>query len=440
MADVSILDQAVHAAPKQYKVTGSQDIVIRSVTASFDGTGAASSFVPVVQIIDPSGFVAGTYPLGSTLTAGASADVSWFPSVGGTTSGIPLSAMMMARVNAVGNQTIVEGDPGTIVTWGEASIDTGSPTAFWTVAHPTRLTAPVAGVYLLITNLNWATFPNIADIYYGCYLYKNGADIFTEQFTYEFNGPAIDPSAPSDTFGSGSHQIWQLSAGDYFEILAYNHNGNLTAVDLIDARPASQHYSSWTMILLSGAVGPTGPAGGGLSTVEDGSTTLTSVNTLNFTSNATVSSGGAGIADVAISASGSGGLLAVKDYTGGAGSYSIVSATLVDVDAANLAVTFMAPASRNVLVKLWAATANATHTNYFFGVREGASIVGGPIFAGDNTSAGAVQIGDQIAYTPVYISGISAGAHTYKFAASTNAGTLNIRQGGHIVIEVWAAP
>ena len=86
MADVSILDQAVHAAPKQYKVTGSQDIVIRSVTASFDGTGAASSFVPVVQIIDPSGFVAGTYPLGSTLTAGASADVSWFPSVGGGSS------------------------------------------------------------------------------------------------------------------------------------------------------------------------------------------------------------------------------------------------------------------------------------------------------------------------------------------------------------------
>jgi len=440
VTDISILDPSAAAAPKGYTIKGAQEVVIRNVTASFDGTSAASAWVPALQIVDPSGFVTGTYPLGTSLAAGASADVSWFPSVGGSTSSTPFDTMMMCRANAVGNQTIVEGDPGTIVTWGEAVIDTGSPTPFWSVAHPTRLTAPVDGVYLTQVNLNWNAFPDIADIYYGCYLYKNGADIHTEQFTYEFNGPAIDPAAPSDTFGTGSHGIWTLNAGDYFEILAYNHNGSLVAIDLIDARPGFQHYSSFCLILLSGAVGPTGPAGGGLSTVGDGSTTLSSVNTLTFTSNATVSSGGAGIADVAIAAAGSGGLIAVKDYTGGAGSYSIVSASLVDVDAANLSLTFTAPASGNVLVKLWAVTANTNHTNYFFGVREGASIVGGPIYAGDNVSAGAVQIGDQISYTPIYISGIAAGAHTYKFAASTNAGTLSIRQGGHIVMEVWAAP
>lgn len=161
------------------------------------------------------------------------------------------SALMCARANAVGNQSVPEGDPGTIVTWGEAPIDTGAPTKFWNVSHPTRLTAPIDGIYLTLVNLNWGAFPNIADIYYGCYLYKNGASIVDEAFTYEFNGPAIDPAGPADTFGSGSHGLWELVAGDYFEILAYNHNGNGTAVNLVDTRTSQQHYSSFCLILIA---------------------------------------------------------------------------------------------------------------------------------------------------------------------------------------------
>jgi hypothetical protein len=81
MADISILDPAVSAVPKSYKVKGAQEIVLKGVTASYDGTGAGGSFIPAVQVVDPSGFIVGTYTLGSTLTAGASADVSWFPGV-----------------------------------------------------------------------------------------------------------------------------------------------------------------------------------------------------------------------------------------------------------------------------------------------------------------------------------------------------------------------
>jgi hypothetical protein len=81
MADVSILDPSVHAAPKGYTVKGAQEIVLRTVTATIDGTAAAGSFVPCVQLVDPSGFVTGTYTLGSTLLAGAAADVTWFPGV-----------------------------------------------------------------------------------------------------------------------------------------------------------------------------------------------------------------------------------------------------------------------------------------------------------------------------------------------------------------------
>jgi hypothetical protein len=83
VADASILDPSIAPAPKGYLITGSQEIVLKSVTGSFDGTGAAAAFVPSLQIIDPSGFIVATFPVTTTLAAGGSADVSWFPGLGG---------------------------------------------------------------------------------------------------------------------------------------------------------------------------------------------------------------------------------------------------------------------------------------------------------------------------------------------------------------------
>lgn len=442
MPDVSIHVPSTTAAPKPYTITGTQDLVIRGITATFDGTGAASTWIPAVQIIDPSGVVAGTYPYSQPLAAGASADVSWFPAIGGASSSVGLDSMLMARVNAVGNQSIPEGDPGTIVTWGEAVIDTGSPTPFWNVAHPTRLTAPVDGVYLTLVNLNWDVFPNIADEYYGCYLYKNGASTILEQFTYEFNAPVVSPTSPADTFGTGSHGIWELNAGDYFEILAYNHNGSFTTQNLIDTRPTQQHYSSFCLILLSGSAGPAGPQGGGLATVTDGSTTVTSANTLTFTSGAAVTNGGGGNAQVAISGA-SGALLAFFQQTGGA-NQTTTSATQADVDATNAAITFTAPASGKVIVRVTANVhMNAALQNGFFGLREGSTNIFGPNFAFQgNASFSTTSVVEWVAY----LTGVSGGSHTYKLAYSVAGGaSFSVDQVGAsatnfpVTMEVWAA-
>ena len=315
VADVSILDQAVHAAPKQYKITGAQDIVLRSVTATFDGTSAASSWVPVVQIIDPSGFTAATYPLGSTLLVGATADVSWFPGLGGSGSTAALSTMLMARVNIVGAQSITTGGNGQVVVWGEAPIDTGSPAPFFNIANPTRLTAPVTGDYFVFANLEFDILNEQTNL--GCYLFKNGHSD-PNAFLYEFNsGPVLSASgvgSNSYTLQGGQHNIWSLNAGDYLELVAYVQAsaGVPGTLNLIDLRATQNHYSSFGMILLSGAAGPEGPQGGGLATVKDGSTTVTSANTLKFTSGATVTDGGGGLANVAITAA-TGTL--VYDYT-----------------------------------------------------------------------------------------------------------------------------
>lgn len=82
MTDTPILYPSVHATPSSYVVAGSQEIILKGVTASFDGSSAAGSYVPAFQVIDPGGNVIGTYTLNETLAAGASADVSWFPGIG----------------------------------------------------------------------------------------------------------------------------------------------------------------------------------------------------------------------------------------------------------------------------------------------------------------------------------------------------------------------
>jgi hypothetical protein len=79
MADVQILASQSATGHLDFVVPGSQEIVIKAIKASYDGGGAAGSFVPAVQVISPAGEDAGTYPAVTELAAGDSADVSFGP-------------------------------------------------------------------------------------------------------------------------------------------------------------------------------------------------------------------------------------------------------------------------------------------------------------------------------------------------------------------------
>lgn len=82
MASEPVRSTAVVAAPKDYSIPAAQQILLLSVRASFDGTGAAGSFLPAVQILDNNGNVLVTAADPNvSVVAGASADVSWFPGV-----------------------------------------------------------------------------------------------------------------------------------------------------------------------------------------------------------------------------------------------------------------------------------------------------------------------------------------------------------------------
>ncbi len=121
--------------------------------------------------------------------------------------------------------------------------------------------------------------------------------------------------------------------------------------------------------------------------------------------------------------------------------YTTTSATLGDVDSTNLAVTFTAPASGNVVVNLQGRLTVSTTADTTWGLREASSQVGGlaRILV---TSAG-----EQYRAGIVYVSGLTPGtSYTYKWAWKVSGGaTLGIRAGqtsgneGAAVMQVFSA-
>jgi hypothetical protein len=85
-ADVTIGVSAVEPVPLDYPIPGAAELLLKVLTASYNGAAAAGSYVPAIQLIVGGTQIVASFPLGQTLAAGASADVSWFPS-GGVSQG-----------------------------------------------------------------------------------------------------------------------------------------------------------------------------------------------------------------------------------------------------------------------------------------------------------------------------------------------------------------
>jgi hypothetical protein len=85
--DLQVLVTGNATAPATFTVPGNGQIRPKAVFASFDGTGAGGDFQPALKVTSDGGELVGIYPCSTTVTAGASADVSWFRGLGaGTTT------------------------------------------------------------------------------------------------------------------------------------------------------------------------------------------------------------------------------------------------------------------------------------------------------------------------------------------------------------------
>jgi hypothetical protein len=103
---VPLVSSAVHAAPKDYTVPQAQEIIVLAVNASIDGTGAAGAFIPTLQLVAPDGTIMFS-AIGSSVAAGASVDVSWFPGLNAGTGASTGSGLFwpVATTDAVENTT-----------------------------------------------------------------------------------------------------------------------------------------------------------------------------------------------------------------------------------------------------------------------------------------------------------------------------------------------
>lgn len=111
MADVPLVAGGAVDAPLGYVVPGAQEIIPKSITASFDGTSAAGPFIPTLQILAPNGAVLAACPVSTSVAAGASADVSWFPGVansGGTIRELTSTLGSVSITNPFGPITDLE--------------------------------------------------------------------------------------------------------------------------------------------------------------------------------------------------------------------------------------------------------------------------------------------------------------------------------------------
>lgn len=160
MASVPLRSTRVEAAPKDYSIPAAQLIRLLSVRASFDGSGAASPWLPALQILDNNGnvLVTAADPNVSVAAAG-SADVSWFPGVkpASTASGSStFSAYAELSLTGADTPLSVPGGgtsqvPWPHATWNDTTVFgtslNGTPTTVHDTAGDQNLVLRKNGVY-----------------------------------------------------------------------------------------------------------------------------------------------------------------------------------------------------------------------------------------------------------------------------------------------------
>lgn len=166
MADVTIAATGSTSAPLSYTVAGAQEIIIRSLFASFDGTGAAGAFLPCVQVVSPAGQVVIEAITDASVAAGSSADVTFAPFLKGAAAASTAGAGLPNAVMKKSNTQTINGNSITQVTLDSSTFATTDSSIFTAsgsnvVIHKTGLYA----AYINFVDDNLATNPTTTQFY-----------------------------------------------------------------------------------------------------------------------------------------------------------------------------------------------------------------------------------------------------------------------------------
>lgn len=97
MAETQVLGWGSGNAPLSRSTKAGERYEVLALEATVDGSGAAGTFVPAVQIVSDAGVVVGTFPLASSLAPGDSATITWAPFL---RNGVGLTGIFYDLLNA----------------------------------------------------------------------------------------------------------------------------------------------------------------------------------------------------------------------------------------------------------------------------------------------------------------------------------------------------
>lgn len=126
MADTQIRGLGESPAPLVYTVPGAQEIILKSLFASFDGSSAGSDFFPCVRVRAPGGGIVGEYITQAAVTAGSSADVSFAPFLRGGSGASAAPAVSSPFVYAADTSQVIPSGAVTALIFDSYSTAQGS--------------------------------------------------------------------------------------------------------------------------------------------------------------------------------------------------------------------------------------------------------------------------------------------------------------------------
>lgn len=233
MADISIVAAAVAPAPQDYTLPGAQELLLRAVGCTINGSAAAGAFIPALQLVDPAGHVMFTAANTSKpVAAGGTALVSWFPGGGvdNAGSGGGSSGGISSLASPTG--TLLVGSPtGPAATVDMPVTGVGAGTYGDSLTVP-QVTVDAEGRLTTVTNIGIASGAGGGIVQVSKVQVTSG-DLTTSSTTF------TDATGLTTTITTGAHRCLV-----FFSANAQNSGTNLnTAVDLaIDGTRQGQTY------------------------------------------------------------------------------------------------------------------------------------------------------------------------------------------------------
>jgi hypothetical protein len=178
-----------HGTPSQYTLAPREAFIPESVTATFNGAGAAGSFLPTLSIYAQSGELLARCPA-TAVAAGSSAKVTFAPLLRAAQAAAAASANLSYAVASALNVSIAVGTPGTFVFPDLTNFDTNDSATYahdttGSAGHSGGIFIEAAGRYLAIAH---AQYVDPA----GAPIEPAASQMYASWDSYNYNGSESD--------------------------------------------------------------------------------------------------------------------------------------------------------------------------------------------------------------------------------------------------------